>query len=44
MRLDYPVLMALMAITATLVVLFNLVADAVYAYLDPRLSYAGSPS
>jgi peptide/nickel transport system permease protein len=42
-RLDYPVLMALMSITALLVVLFNLLSDLVYAYLDPRLTYASAP-
>ena len=41
-KLDYPVLMAIMAIAAFLVVIFNLIADLLYAYLDPRLSYAGS--
>jgi peptide/nickel transport system permease protein len=41
-KLDYPILMALMFIAAVLVVVFNLVADLLYAYLDPRLSYAGA--
>lgn len=42
-RFDYPVLMALITITALLVVLMNLVADIVYAYLDPRIRY-GAPA
>ena len=39
MRFDYPVLMALITITAFLVIFFNLVADIVYAYVDPRIRY-----
>ena len=39
MRFDYPVLMALITITAFLVILLNLVADVVYAYVDPRIKY-----
>lgn len=38
-KTDYPVLMALLMITATLIVLSNLLADLLYAYLDPRIKY-----
>lgn len=38
-RLDYPVLMGILTITAVLVVSFNLIADIIYAWLDPRISY-----
>lgn len=38
-RMDYPVLMAILTITAVLVVLFNLFADIIYGFLDPRISY-----
>jgi len=36
---DYPVLMAILMIEATLMVLANLLADIAYAYLDPRVRY-----
>jgi peptide/nickel transport system permease protein len=36
-RADYPVLMGLIMSVSVLVVLFNLVADVTYAYLDPRI-------
>ena len=36
---DYPVIMALTLISATLVVLSNLVADIAYAIVDPRIEY-----
>ncbi len=36
-RRDYPLLMAIIMITATLIVLSNLLADVVYAWLDPRI-------
>ena len=39
-RLDYSVLMAILTVSALLVILSNLVADVVYAYLDPRIRYA----
>ena len=38
-RTDIPVLMAIMMLTATMVVLFNLLADVAYAFLDPRIRY-----
>lgn len=39
-RVDYPVLMGLVMSVAALVVVFSLVADIVYAYLDPRIRYS----
>ncbi len=37
---DYPLLMALLMIVAALIVLSNLLADVLYAYLDPRITYS----
>ena len=34
---DYPVLMAVLIIGASFIILSNLLADLVYAYLDPRI-------
>ena len=39
-RLDYSVLMAILTVSAALVILSNLLADVLYAYLDPRIRYA----
>jgi peptide/nickel transport system permease protein len=39
LRVDYAVLMGIVMINATLIVGLNLVADVVYAYLDPRIVY-----
>ena len=39
MQRDYPVVQGIVLILATLVILSNLVADLVYAYLDPRIRY-----
>ena len=39
-RLDYPILMGILAVSSTLIVLANLLADVVYGYLDPRIRYA----
>lgn len=36
---DYPILMGVLMFTAVLVLLGNLVADVLYAYLDPRIKY-----
>ncbi len=36
---DYPRLMAILLISSALIVLFNLVADVLYAVLDPRIAY-----
>ena len=38
-RVDYAVLMGIVMINATLIVAFNLLADVVYAFLDPRIRY-----
>jgi peptide/nickel transport system permease protein len=38
-RVDYAVLMGIVMINATIIVAFNLVADVVYAFLDPRIRY-----
>lgn len=40
-RFDYPVLMGLIVVTALLVILFNLLADLLYAVADPRLRLTG---
>jgi len=39
-RLDYPILMGILAVTSTLIVASNLFADVVYGYLDPRIRYS----
>ena len=39
LRFDYPVLMGVLAVGALLVWLFNLLADLLYGYLDPRIRY-----
>jgi peptide/nickel transport system permease protein len=36
---DYPLLMGIMMMGSTMVVVFNLLADIVYGWLDPRISY-----
>jgi peptide/nickel transport system permease protein len=38
-RVDYAVLMGIVMINATLIVLSNLIADILYALLDPRIRY-----
>jgi peptide/nickel transport system permease protein len=38
-RVDYSVLMGIVMINAALIVLFNLFADIVYGFLDPRIRY-----
>ena len=37
---DYPRLMAILVISSVLIVTFNLIADILYAVLDPRISYS----
>ena len=37
-RRDYTILMALLMLTSSAVVVLNLVADAAYAFLDPRVT------
>jgi peptide/nickel transport system permease protein len=39
-RSDYPVLQGILAVSSTLIVLSNLLADVAYGYLDPRIRYA----
>jgi peptide/nickel transport system permease protein len=38
-QFDYPLLMGILLITATLVVFANLLADVAYAVVDPRIQY-----
>lgn len=38
-RLDYPVLMAILTVSAVLVIVGNFLADIAYTYLDPRIRY-----
>jgi peptide/nickel transport system permease protein len=37
---DYPLLMGILMMGSLMVVVFNLVADLVYGWLDPRINYA----
>jgi peptide/nickel transport system permease protein len=37
---DYPVLMAIMVLSAVLVIAFNLIADILYGIMDPRIRYS----
>jgi peptide/nickel transport system permease protein len=37
---DYPIIMALNLITAVMILLCNLLADVIYAVIDPRIKYA----
>jgi peptide/nickel transport system permease protein len=39
-KTDYPMLMALLMINCVLIIVCNLLADVLYAYLDPRIKYA----
>ncbi|HET8568445.1 MAG TPA: ABC transporter permease [Candidatus Limnocylindria bacterium] len=39
-RSDYPVLQGILAVSSTLIVLSNLVADVLYGYLDPRIRFS----
>ncbi|MEM7531738.1 MAG: ABC transporter permease, partial [Chloroflexota bacterium] len=38
-RVDFPVIMAIVMLSAVLIITFNLIADIAYAYLDPRVRY-----
>ena len=38
---DYPILLAVVLINSLLIVVFNLIADLGYSFLDPRIRYAG---
>jgi peptide/nickel transport system permease protein len=42
-RSDYPVLMGILIFISTMVILFQLLTDLVYTWLDPRISYQGRP-
>jgi len=37
---DYPTAMIGLLLTSILVIVFNLVADIVYAWIDPRIKYS----
>jgi peptide/nickel transport system permease protein len=39
LRSDMPVIMAVTFVLSALVIFFNLLADIIYAWLDPRISY-----
>jgi peptide/nickel transport system permease protein len=39
LRNDTPVIMAVTFVFSALVILFNLIADVLYGWLDPRISY-----
>ena len=39
-RTDIPVLMAIMLYVAAMTIVFNLIADVLYAIVDPRISYS----
>ena len=39
-RLDYPILMGILLVSASLIVVANLIADVFYGYLDPRIRFA----
>jgi peptide/nickel transport system permease protein len=39
-RVDFPVLMAIVMINAVLIISFNLIADILYAFLDPRVRFS----
>ncbi len=36
---DYPVLLAILLLSAFFVISFNLIADGLYAVMDPRIRY-----
>ena len=38
-RSDYPVVMGILMLTAVAVVIFQIITDIVYAWLDPRIRY-----
>jgi len=39
-RRDYPVLLAMLLLSAVFVISFNLIADILYAVMDPRIRYS----
>ncbi len=36
---DFPIVLAFLMVTTALIILFNLLADISYAFLDPRIRY-----
>ncbi|MGR3493393.1 MAG: ABC transporter permease subunit, partial [Shimia sp.] len=36
---DYPVIMAITVLTGALTILFSLLADIAYAWIDPKIRY-----
>jgi peptide/nickel transport system permease protein len=42
-RRDYPVVQGILLLTATLLIVSNLVVDLLYGYFDPRIRLAGRP-
>jgi len=36
---DFPIVLAILMVTTTLIIVFNLLADISYAFLDPRIRY-----
>jgi peptide/nickel transport system permease protein len=39
-KVDYPILMAILTIAATAIIVCSLLADVLYAYLDPRIKFS----
>lgn len=39
-RRDYPILLAMLLMSGVFVIFFNLVADILYAVMDPRIRYS----
>jgi peptide/nickel transport system permease protein len=39
-QVDYPILMGILTIAASVIIVCNLLADVIYAYLDPRIKYS----
>jgi peptide/nickel transport system permease protein len=39
-RRDYPVLLAMLMLSAVFVIAFNLIADILYGVIDPRIRYS----
>jgi peptide/nickel transport system permease protein len=38
-QLDVYAVMAYLLVTSTIIIMFNLIADILYGYLDPRIRY-----
>ena len=39
-RFDYPILMGILSVSATVIIAANLAADVIYGWLDPRIRFA----